>query len=47
MQQTPWHKMTNPDFDVTMGSYDGTETCELVGLYLSHIVNYPILRSEN
>ena len=21
-------------FDVTMGSFDGTETCELVGLYL-------------
>ena len=26
--------MTNLDFDVTMGSYDGAETCELVGLYL-------------
>ena len=33
-KQTPWHKMTNPDFDVTMGSYDGAETFELVGLYL-------------
>ena len=24
----------NPLFDVTMGSYDGAEVCELVGLYL-------------
>jgi hypothetical protein len=23
-------------FDVTMGSYDGAEVCELVGLYLLH-----------
>lgn len=30
---TPWTKKDN-DFDVTMGSYDGAETCELVGLYL-------------
>ena len=28
-----WHKINSP-FDVTMGSYDGAETCELVGLYL-------------
>ena len=26
-------KRTNPEFDVTMGSFDGAETCELVGLY--------------
>ena len=24
----------NPLFDVTMGSFDGAEVCELVGLYL-------------
>ena len=24
------------DFDVTMGSYDGAEICELVGLYILH-----------
>ena len=30
----PWTKRTNSDFDVTMGSYDGAETCELVGLYI-------------
>ena len=29
-----WVKKDNPDFDVTMGSYDGAEVCELVGLYL-------------
>ena len=30
-----WEKKTsNTLFDVTMGSYDGAETCELVGCYL-------------
>ena len=30
-----WIKNTkNPMFDVSMGSYDGAEVCELVGLYL-------------
>ena len=32
---TPWHKSKPPHlFDVTMGSYDGAETCELVGTYI-------------
>ena len=31
--KTPWTKK-NSTFDVTMGSYDGAETCELVGLFL-------------
>ena len=30
----PWTKKKNAKFDVTMGSYDGAEVCELVGLYL-------------
>ena len=31
----PWEKKnSNTPFDVTMGSYDGAETCELVGCYL-------------
>ena len=30
----PWRKRTNSNFDVTMGSCDGAETCELVGLYM-------------
>ena len=29
-------KEGDPDFDVTMGSYDGTELCEFVGLYILH-----------
>ena len=29
---SPWNKSEHPNqFDVTMGSYDGAETCELVG----------------
>ena len=27
-------KKNNPEFDFTMGSFDGAETSELVGLYL-------------
>ena len=30
----PWQKKGNTTFDVTMGSFDGAETCELVGSYL-------------
>ena len=33
-QGTPWTKKDSKEFDVTMGSYDGAEACELVGLYL-------------
>ena len=33
--KTSWVKKgENPSFDVTMGSYDGAEICELVGLYI-------------
>ena len=33
--QEPWKKKnTDSCFDVTMGSYDGAEICELVGIYL-------------
>ena len=30
----PWQKKGNTTFDVTMGSYDGAEKCELVGNFL-------------
>ena len=30
----PWVKKNNSDFDVTMGSYDGAETAEILGLYV-------------
>ena len=33
-----WVKKDNPNFDVTMGSFDGAEVCELVGLYLLNIL---------
>ena len=33
----PWVKAGDcPMFDVAMGSYDGAEVCELVGLYIPH-----------
>ena len=35
-----WEKKSSNDlFDVTMGSFDGAETCELVGCYLLVIVD--------
>ena len=33
-KSNPWVKKNNSDFDVTMGSFDGAETCELIGLYI-------------
>ena len=36
---TSWVKRNeNAMFDVTMGSYDGAEVCELVGLFISNIL---------
>ena len=34
----PWTKKGDVPFDVPMGSYDGAEVCELVGLYLLHLL---------
>ena len=34
-----WVKKEGGQFDVTMGSYDGAEICELVGLYLLHLLS--------
>lgn len=40
---TPWCKKGNSNFDVTMGSFDGAESCELIGLYiLSQLQNLGI-----
>ena len=30
----PWSKKPNPDFDVTMGAWDGAECCDMVGLFM-------------
>mgnify|MGYP006903939448 CR=1 FL=1 len=35
-KQEPWVKKDNSNFDVTMGSFDGAEVCDLVGLYILH-----------
>ncbi|KAJ8049880.1 hypothetical protein HOLleu_02811 [Holothuria leucospilota] len=49
--KSTWWKRTDPSFDVTMGSLDGAETCELVALYilsqLQHInINVGIYRDD-
>ena len=33
-QQQTWQEKGDTTFDVTMGSYDSAETCELVGSFL-------------
>ena len=38
MDSTAYIKKNNSDFDITMGSYDGAESSDLVGLYLLHKV---------
>ena len=40
--QSTWTKKNGNFFDVAMGSYDGAEICELVGLYLLHELNKTI-----
>ena len=35
---TPWVKKDSPDFDITMGSFDGGQCSDLVGLYILHIL---------
>ena len=38
-QNSPWTKKnTNDMFDVTTGSYDGTEMCELIGAYMLSLI---------
>lgn len=37
-QNSPWTKNTNDTFHVTMGSYDGAETCELIGAYMLSLI---------
>lgn len=38
-QNSPWKKKNSDNmFDVTMGSYDGAETCELIGTYMLSLI---------
>ena len=30
-----WTKKQSPEFDVPMGSYDGAEVCDIVGLFFT------------
>ena len=36
----------NPNFDVTIGSYDGAENCELVGLCSLHVLREKYLKDK-
>ena len=41
-----WVKKNNSNFDVPMGSYDSAEVCELVALYLLHLLKQANLGVE-
>ena len=34
MEDKPWVKKGEKNFDVGMGAFDGAETCDLIGLFL-------------
>ena len=34
----PWIKKQSNNFDVTMGSYDGAEICELIGIFMLSLI---------
>ena len=36
--QNIWVKKNNSNFDVGMGAFDGAEVCELIGLYMLHLI---------
>ena len=40
-ENSPWVKREGEEFDVTMGSFDGAETTDLVGLFLLHPLRLP------
>ena len=42
----PWCKKDNKDFDVTMGSYDGAEICQLVGHYMMWLLSSIIPKND-
>ena len=43
----PWGKKASSNlFDVTMGSYDGAESCELVGAFLLHGKKFGLYRDD-
>ena len=43
----PWIKNDgNGEFDVTMGSYDGAEVCEVVGLFILDIIRKKYLKEK-
>ena len=43
----PWLKKSgNEEFDVPMGCFDGAEVCELVGVYILHLLR-TVMRKEN
>ena len=45
-KEIPWQKKNSALFDVTMGAYDGAEVCELVGLFLLHLLSKKFIKDN-
>ena len=37
-KREPWTKKQSNNFDVAMGSYDGAEVCELIGIFMLSLI---------
>ena len=37
-EREPWIKKQSNNLDVTMGSYDGAEGCELIGIFMLSLI---------
>ena len=37
-EDEPWIKKQSNNFDVTIGSYDGAEVCELIGIFMLSLI---------
>ena len=46
-QGEQWEKVHNPDFDVSMGCYDGAEVAELLVLYTLHLIKEGKILTNN
>ena len=38
-EKSTWTMKDGSLFDVTMGSFDGVEICELIGIYILHLLS--------
>ena len=42
----PWVKKGESNFDVKMGAYDGTEVCELIGIFMLSLLSKHLYKNH-